>query len=146
MGKLGVLLIGVILVTAMAVAAQTGEQAAPAETTQMSDISVEAVLCTDVVDRQPVGEADTFGDDVGKVWLWTRVKGATDTTFVKHNWYFEGNEMASVELAVKSPNWRTYSSKNILPEWDGNWEVKVVDASGQTLVSKKFTVTRTEKQ
>ena len=142
MGKLGVLIIGMMLIAAAAVVAQTGEEAA----TQASNLTVEAVLCTSVVDRQPVGEADTFGDDVGKVCLWTRIKGATDTTFVKHNWYFEGKEMASVELAVKSPNWRTYSSKNILPEWDGNWEVKVVDASGQTLVSRKFTVTRTDKQ
>lgn len=146
MGKLGMLVLGVMLMMAVVATAQTGGEASPAETAKMSSITVEAVLCADVVDRQPVGEAETFGDDVGKVCLWTRIKGATDTTFVKHNWYFEGKEMASVELAVKSTNWRTYSSKNILPEWYGNWEVKVLDASGQTLVSKKFTISRTEKQ
>ncbi|HOP05962.1 MAG TPA: DUF2914 domain-containing protein [candidate division Zixibacteria bacterium] len=143
MGKLVFSFLAVLLILVAAGAAQTGDEATPDKTT---GITIEAVLCSDVVDRLPTGEADSFGDDIGKVCLWTRVKGAVDTTFIKHNWYFEGKEMASVELSVKSANWRTYSSKNILPEWDGNWEVKVVDASGQTLVSKKFTVTRTEKQ
>jgi hypothetical protein len=41
---------------------------------------------------------------------------------------------------VKSVAWRTFSQKKILPQWTGNWEVKVVDSSGATLGSVAFTV------
>ena len=45
-----------------------------------------------------------------------------------------------VDLPVKSASWRTYSSKTIPEYWTGDWEVRVVDAEGNTLASIPFTV------
>jgi hypothetical protein len=48
--------------------------------------------------------------------------------------------MAHVELTVGSPDWRTVSSKSLLPDWTGEWEVRVLDAAGNLLRTESFTV------
>ena len=48
--------------------------------------------------------------------------------------------MARVSLPVRSAKWRTYSSKKIVPEWTGEWEVQVVDSAGIELAKAKFRV------
>ena len=105
-----------------------------------SALIVEAQLCTGIEERMPVGVAESFDTDIEKVYLWCKVTGAADTTVVKHVWSYEGKEMAAVELPVKSTAWRTWSYKTILPEWTGNWEVKVLDAAGDVLKAVSFTV------
>ncbi len=105
-----------------------------------SAVTVEAQLCTDVQERMPVGAAESFSAEVGKVCLWCKVMGAADTTSIKHVWSYQGKEMSVVELPVKSSSWRTWSCKTILPEWTGNWEVKVLDSQGAVLKSAAFTI------
>ena len=48
--------------------------------------------------------------------------------------------MARVELNVGSGYWRTWSSKAILPEQTGPWEVKVLDAEGTVLAAAGFVI------
>jgi len=109
-----------------------------------SALTADVQLCTGIEDRMPVGVAESFGADVEHMYLWCKVIGAADTTFVKHVWSYEGKEMASVELPVRSGSWRTWSSKTILPEWTGNWEVKVLDANGDVLKAVSFRVGASE--
>jgi hypothetical protein len=105
-------------------------------------LEIDAVLCTSVVDREPVGEADTFPADVGKIYLWTKVTGLPEgqSSFIHHVWLRDGVEMGDVELAVKASPWRTYSYKTIMPDWTGDWEVKVVGPDGNVIKSIPFTV------
>ncbi len=119
--------------------ADTSKAAAPAM--KAADVQVELELGSGVTDRMPTGMADSFGADVGKVFTWCKVTGATDTTFVRHVYYFNGDEMGSVDLPVRSSSWRTWSSKNIMPGWVGDWEVKIFDANGNLLESKTFKIT-----
>jgi hypothetical protein len=86
------------------------------------------------------GEATTFPADVAVVWCQTRIVGAAEPTTVTHVWYREGKTVARVELSVASPSYRTVSSKKILPEWTGRWEVTVLDAEGTILRTESFTV------
>jgi len=108
--------------------------------------SIETALCTSIENRMPVGEDSVFSSDVGKVYLWCKVNGATDSTSIKHIWSYQGKEMAVVELPVKSPAWRTWSYKTISPQWVGDkegvslWEVKTVDAGGNILKSVTFKI------
>jgi hypothetical protein len=111
----------------------TAETAGPA-------LTAEAEICTGIDERMPTGTAESFPADVGKVYLWCKIQGATDSTMVRHVWYRNGEEMATVELPVKSPAWRTWSSKNLLPEWTGAWEVKILDADGNELASVPFQI------
>jgi hypothetical protein len=106
-----------------------------------SGLEIESQLCRSVLEREPVEPAESFSADVGQVFLWTKVTGATDSAIIKHVWFYGEQEMATVELPVRSSSWRTWSSKNILPQWVGNWQVKIVDAEGNIFKSVSFTIT-----
>ncbi|ORJ60523.1 DUF2914 domain-containing protein [Geothermobacter hydrogeniphilus] len=99
---------------------------------------VEGVVATGVEQRQPVGVADHFPADIGRVYCFTRVRGAVGDDEITHVWLKQGREMARVTLAVRSDNWRTWSSKQVLPEWRGAWTVKVLDRAGNELTSISF--------
>ncbi len=104
-------------------------------------ITIEPVLCTGIEERMPVGEMDEFPDDVGKVYLCTRIKGVTEGEMIIHHvWLHEGQEKADVALSVKGSPWRTYSYKTIPPEWAGQWEVKVVGSDGNVIKTVPFMV------
>ena len=100
----------------------------------------EALVATGVQDREPVGADTTFTADVGTVYFYTVFEGDFGETQVEHVWTHEGEEIARVPLTVQGPRWRTWSSKEILPEWTGSWTVTVVDAQGNEHASARFTV------
>ena len=101
--------------------------------------AVEAVVATDVQDRQPVGEGTVFPADVGRVFVWTRVTGATGTS-IQHVWMHPDGQETPVSLDVGGSPWRTWSSKTIPPEWAGEWTVEIRDAAGNVLETVSFTV------
>lgn len=119
-------------------AAETAPQAAqqPAPSVQVAA----AVLTTGIRDHMPVDSLSRVPSDVGRVFLWTRITGAQDSTVVAHVWYRGDEQAASVQLPVRSPDWRTYSTKQILPSWTGPWHVEVVDANGNVLKTVTFQV------
>jgi hypothetical protein len=105
------------------------------------ELAVEKMtFCAGVEDREPIGEATEFTTEVGSVWCWTEIVGATDTTFVTHKWYWDGENVANVELEVKYPRMRTWSCKTLTSEMTGSWRVEVVDASGEVLKELSFQI------
>ncbi len=98
----------------------------------------EGTITTNIVDRVPVDNVESYAASVGKLFCFTRITGAEGEAMVAHVWYRNGEEMGRIELPVRSANWRTYSSKNILPEWTGDWKVDVVDGEGNVLKSMAF--------
>jgi hypothetical protein len=127
---------------------QTAEQPAPAaEETQTVQpaaqpaIQIEdAVVCQDVVDRAPVGSGEVMAKENKSVYCFTRVVGAEGETEITHNWYYKGALKSSVVLSVRSPNWRTWSSKSLKPEWIGEWMVEILSEDGTPLESIIFFV------
>jgi hypothetical protein len=97
-------------------------------------------VCTGIEDRQPVGADTLFFNTVERLYCFTHVTGAEDTVTVTHVWYMGDKEMARVDLAVKSPSWRTWSSKRILPGWTGAWRVDVLSEDGKLLESRAFKI------
>jgi len=94
---------------------------------------------TTAVDKQiPVDKIETYPADYGKLYCFTRIVGADQETQVTHVWYYQDNEMARVVLPVRSADWRTYSSKRFLPQWAGNWQVKILDAEENELATIPF--------
>lgn len=148
--RIPLFVLALLLVAPVMLAAQTEQPAAKPDTAQAAEpaapaapkFEVDAVLCTNVVNHEPVGEAADFPADVDRVYLWTKVTGLTEgeTSFIHHVWLKGGEEMADVELAVKGDPWRTYSYKTIPPEWTGDWEVKVTGPDGNVIKSIPFTV------
>ena len=90
--------------------------------------------------RRPVGEADSFPAGHAVVYCYSRITGAVAPLEITHVWYRGGRVMARVPLAVRSGNWRTWSSKTMLPGWTGDWQVKVLDPDGAVLASRDFRI------
>lgn len=100
----------------------------------------EAVITTGLEDRHPVDTGEIFPASVGRLYCFTEITGASAEGTVTHVWSWEGREMARVELPVRSVQWRTWSSKTLLPEWIGNWKVEVLDENGARLRVIPFTL------
>lgn len=96
---------------------------------------------TQVNKRQIVKSDTSFANNIHKIYCYTRVTGAQDTTAkIFHVWYYKDQEKARIPLPIKSGDWRTWSSKSILPQWSGRWRVMIEDQNGEVLATKSFTV------
>ena len=96
----------------------------------------------DIRNHQPVETGDLFPDSTERIFCFTRITGVADTTTITHVWKHNGKVLAEVPLRVKSADWRTWSSKRIMPAWTGKWMVSVVSAQGDTLETKDFAITK----
>lgn len=109
---------------------------ASAQTLRVSQIEI----ATAINNRQPTGVDTLFSPTVGRLFCFTQIRGASDSTKISQIWYYKDQEKARVELNVKSNDWRTWSSKSILESWTGPWRVMVVDAHGNVLATKSFRI------
>lgn len=109
------------------------------EATQL-DVDL-AVICERVENLEPIGAGKSFPISVGKLNCFTTILGAHEPTTVTHVWYFGATERAKVDLVIKGPRWRTYSSKKIQPHEVGSWRVEVVDTEGTVLKVVQFLTT-----
>ncbi|MBR9985643.1 MAG: DUF2914 domain-containing protein [Desulfosarcina sp.] len=100
----------------------------------------QAVVCQKIVDRMPVGSGDVIPAGTQRVYCFTRIDGAQGETEITHNWYHKGVLKASVALPVRASEWRTWSSKALLPEWTGEWMVEVLSRDGKPLEGLIFFV------
>lgn len=100
----------------------------------------EMVFCPSIEERVPAQPDSIFYGTVEKVYCYTRIIGAADTTSIFHVWYHDEVEKARVELTVRSADWRTWSSKKILESWTGIWRVDVLLEDGKLIRSKEFLV------
>lgn len=108
-----------------------------AQTLEVEDIK----LATAVEKHEAVGVDTSFAADIGTIYCYTIIKGATDSTQINHNWYYDGEEKARVPLTIApSSRWRTWSSKSILPSWAGDWRVEVEDSNGNVIAEQSFTI------
>ncbi len=113
---------------------------------------IDVIFARDVVNREPIDpfqpgaycgpESAPSGSipvidsqQENKVYLWNRVKSQGEYV-IRHRWLKDGVEVAMVELDVaESPGWRTWSSKNIDPNFHiGSWKVEVTTASNPSNV------------
>lgn len=99
-----------------------------------------AVVCEDVIDREPVNAGTQFPATVGKLFFFNKLVGAEAPTQVTHVWYYGDVERARVELSVGASSWRTYSSKLIQTAEVGSWKVEILDANGNILDTVNFEV------
>lgn len=130
------------LVASLAAAATAQDTTAAPAAAPASNITVEVVLTSGLVDRVPQdtvtsipapAEADT-------VYLWTRVSGAEPGTVLRHVWFRGDEEVGNVELTINGSPWRTWSRKTITADATGNWRVEVRDGAGNVLQTVSFTV------
>lgn len=103
---------------------------------QVQDVAIG----TGVQDRAPTGSSMYFNSSVGRLYAFTRIIGAEGDTRVYHKWYHGDTLVADVPLTVRSGDWRTWSTKNVQPDWTGDWRVVVVSEDGAVLGTVKFAI------
>ncbi|WP_320821605.1 DUF2914 domain-containing protein [Reinekea sp.] len=91
-----------------------------------------------VVDREPT-DLLSAAENLDTLYYFTELTNFQGMS-VTHRWLFNDNVMAEVTFAVGGPRWRVYSSKLLQPEWDGQWQVEVVDEVGVVVSSDSLMV------
>jgi hypothetical protein len=108
---------------------------------EQSGLTVEEmVFCTAIENREPIGSDTVFSDTIERIYCFTKISSDIDTTSISHIWYYNDQEVAKVDLAIKAKSWRTWSSKQIMEIWSGTWRVDVIAPSMEVIASKAFTV------
>ena len=102
----------------------------------------EAVICRDVVDREPIDVGDSFEVSVGKLYCFTKILGAQEAIEIAHVWYYGDVERARVNLSVEASSWRTWSSKIIQAHEIGDWHVDVIGPDDEVLETVEFETTQ----
>jgi hypothetical protein len=98
------------------------------------------VTSQNVLDREPVGVAETFPPGTERVYCFLEALNIEEDTEVTMVWYHNDREVARVTLPlVKGPRWRTYASKNVIG-LPGAWSVDLLESSGIVLNTLPFTV------
>lgn len=95
-----------------------------------------AQFTTAVLDREPTDEISSIAADASRVFFFTELRNLDGKT-VTHRWSLNGAVMAEVSFKVRASRWRVYSSKNLQPEWRGDWVVDILDESGTVLETRK---------
>ena len=96
-------------------------------------------VTTGMIDREPQNEVTTLGNDRSQVYYFTEIHGKPGDQVI-HRWEYDGQVMAEVPLEIGGDRWRTFSSKEMMPTWVGEWKVTAIDSSGRVLSQKTFEV------
>jgi len=130
------LLVAVPLVLGLAffARAQAAKSSAPAGPT-----TAEVKVGTGVEKMELQGESASFKVAAGtKIYAWTKVTGAADTTIAVV--FNKGEKTSRQELKVPRSPYRTNAYRTFRKGDEGAWTAKVVGADGAELGSAAFTV------
>ena len=102
-----------------------------------------AQFTTNVENREPIDQITFAENDVRKVFFFTDLRGLDGKT-VRHRWIYDGKVMAEVDFEVRGPRWRVWSSKDLLPDWIGDWTVEIVTSEDEVIAAETFTYSAPE--
>ena len=105
------------------------------------DISAEViVIARGVENRIPIGVDDKFPSNIGRVYCYSKVVGASKGNIVKHIWYYNDKPISEVSFNITAPSYRMHSYKTIPPYAKGKWRVDLTMQDGTVLKSTDFTI------
>ena len=91
-----------------------------------------SVFTNGIDNREPIDKVGQLTNDKEKIYFFTEITGMAGHT-ITHRWEHAGDVKAEVTFNVGSDRWRIWSSKNLQPQWVGEWIVSVIDDAGNTL-------------
>ena len=91
-----------------------------------------------IENREPVDAVTFLENEANKIYFFTDLRQMKGET-VTHRWEYQGQVMAEIPFEVKGQRWRVWSSKNLQPDWLGEWTVSVVRSNGEVVASENFT-------
>ena len=105
------------------------------------NISVEVIVIARGVENHiPIGVDDKFPSNIGRVYCYSKVVGASKGDIVRHIWYYNDKPISEVSFNVTSSSYRFYSYKTIPPYAKGKWRVDLTMQDGTVLKSTDFTI------
>ena len=123
----------IILFTILVLLTTTGISSAETTVTRIA-------VAQEIVNHEPIATNNLFKSDVDRLYCFTEISTDQSPTGVVHVWSYKDQIMAAVPLQVEAARWRTYSSKKIANQWQGNWKVEVYSDQGKLLKSIEFIV------
>ena len=99
-----------------------------------------AQFTTGITDREPNDQISFIENDVRTVFFFSDLRNLTGEV-VTHRWSYEGRVIASVPFEVRGPRWRVWSSKEMKPEWTGDWTVEILKTDGEVVAAETFSYT-----
>jgi len=137
------IILPILLVAVLALPLVARGEAVPSEEATPSVEAVPSVEAaatgTGVEELTPLGVAESFPPSVGKVYCYSKIVNGEGTTIL-HRWYYKGEVIADVSLAIGSPRYRTYSYKTILPHQTGEWKVEIISEGEDVLKTLDFSI------
>jgi len=120
----------------------SGEQTGDARSDHEKTIEVlKAAVCTDVKDKKPSGENDSFQWSMDRIYIWNLIKSESHLSSIRHIYYFKGQKVSDIVLDIRPPLWRTWSYKALLEKrFIGPWRVDITSADGKLLQRVHFEV------
>lgn len=116
-------------------------QAADTPTNGESKGSVaRGIFTSGILDREPIDDLATVPNTQDRVYFFSDLRNL-EGQIVTHRWEYHDKVMAEIKFKVGGPRWRVYSSKNILPEWTGQWTVIVTDENDWPIKASVFEYT-----
>ena len=99
---------------------------------------VQAVLTPRIIDKLAT---EVFENQVpvqvSNLFFFTQVEGANDQ-IIYHRWLFKNQEMARIPLKINSNLYRTWSSKRLIPDWQGKWTIEVLNETKEVIHRQTF--------
>ncbi len=108
--------------------AADSSQAANADASEGS--VARASFASAIENREPIDKLTEA--NASKVYYFTELRDMAGKEVI-HRWEHNGKVMAEVPFKVGGDRWRVYSSKRMIPGWEGEWKASVVDADGSVL-------------
>ena len=96
-----------------------------------------ATFTTEISEREPVDNISFLGNDKNVVFFFTDVRNLKGQE-IRHVWSYNGQPMGTVKFEVKGDRWRIWSSKQLLPDWLGEWSVSVLNAEDEVMATESF--------
>jgi len=96
-----------------------------------------SAFTTEIVNREPVSDLDSVSTDIKQIYFFTEIRNMSGNR-ITHRWLHGGETRAEISFNVGGPRWRVHSSKNLIPEWVGDWTVEVVDSAGTVIHEDSF--------
>lgn len=156
MKTLGYLFVTTMLIATSVSAQETQMETAPAQPPTMEQSEATATLeeqsgfnpgtvarsafTSSIADREPVDTLQQMAAMEQKVYFFTELRDMEGQT-ATHRWELNGEVMAEVAFEVKGSRWRVWSSKNLQPQWVGEWKVSVMNGANEVISETSLNVT-----
>ena len=99
-----------------------------------------AQFTSDVVEREPIDKLgptiEVQYGGIQKVYFFTDLRDMSGDQVV-HRWTLDGDVMAEIPFNIGGDRWRVWSSKRLLPGFDGIWAVDIVQ-NDEVIASHSF--------